>query len=104
MRIVTDGNVFLKGKTIGTIGIFNVPAPSELLAVGNSSFTVSPGSGAAVAAGRSTKVIQSHTEQSNVDIASAMTDMLDAQNTYTMVSRALTTQDQLAQIANQLKR
>ena len=33
-----------------------------------------------------------------------MTDMLDAQNTYTMVSRALTTQDQLAQIANQLKR
>jgi flagellar basal-body rod protein FlgG len=92
------------GRTIGTIGLFDVPAPSELLAVGNSSFTVSQGSGAAIAAPRATKLLQSQTEQSNVDIATAMTDMLDAQNTYTMVSRALTTQDQLAQIANQLKR
>jgi len=104
ITIGTDGKVMLKGKTIGTIGLFNVPAPSELVAVGNSSFTVSKGSGAAVAAPKATQILQSQVEQSNIDIASTMTDMLDAQNTYTMVSRALTTQDQLAQIANQLKR
>ena len=104
ITVGTDGKVLLKGKTIGTIGLFTVPAPSELLAVGNSSFTVSTGSGAAVAAPRTSKLLQSQVEQSNVDIAATMTDMLDAQNTYTMVSRALTTQDQLAQIANQLKR
>jgi len=104
ITVGTDGKVILKGKTIGTIGLFNVPAPSELVAVGNSSFTVSKGSGAAVAAPKATQILQSQVEQSNIDIASTMTDMLDAQNTYTMVSRALTTQDQLAQIANQLKR
>jgi flagellar basal-body rod protein FlgG len=104
ITVGTDGKVILKGKTIGTIGLFNVPAPSELVAVGNSSFAVSKGSGAAVAAPKATQILQSQVEQSNIDIASTMTDMLDAQNTYTMVSRALTTQDQLAQIANQLKR
>jgi len=104
ITVGTDGKVMIKGKTIGTIGLFNVPAPSELVAVGNSSFTVSKGSGAAVAAPKATQILQSQVEQSNIDIASTMTDMLDAQNTYTMVSRALTTQDQLAQIANQLKR
>ena len=104
ITVGTDGKVILKGKTIGTIGLFDVPAPSELVAVGNSSFTVSKGSGAAVAAPKATQILQSQVEQSNIDIASTMTDMLDAQNTYTMVSRALTTQDQLAQIANQLKR
>lgn len=104
ITVGTDGKVILKGKAIGTIGLFNVPAPSELIPVGNSSFAVSKGSGAAVAAPKATQILQSHVEQSNIDIASTMTDMLDAQNTYTMVSRALTTQDQLAQIANQLKR
>jgi flagellar basal-body rod protein FlgG len=104
VTIGTDGTVMLAGKTVGTIRLFTVPAPAELLSVGNSSFATTLTSGAPTRAPVSSKILQSQQEQSNVDIATAMTDMLDAQQTYTMVSRALQTQDQLAQIANGLKR
>jgi flagellar basal-body rod protein FlgG len=104
VTIGTDGTVMLAGKTVGTIRLVTVPAPANLLSVGNSSFATTPTSGAPARAPVSAKILQSQEEQSNVDVATAMTDMLDAQQTYTMVSRALQTQDQLAQIANGLKR
>jgi flagellar basal-body rod protein FlgG len=104
VTIATDGTVSLAGKTVGSIRLFTVPAPGALLSVGNSSFASTRASGAATRAPAASKVMQSQEEESNVDIASAMTDMLDAQQTYTLVSRALQTQDQLAQIANGLKR
>ena len=104
VTIGTDGTVMLAGKTVGTIRLVTVPAPANLLSVGNSSFATTIASGVPTRAPVSSKVLQSQEEQSNVDMATAMTDMLDAQQTYTMVSRALQTQDQLAQIANGLKR
>jgi flagellar basal-body rod protein FlgG len=101
--IATDGAVTVKGKSIGAIKLVDVPAPNDLLAVGDSSFATTRASGVATPV-TGTKVMQAQQEESNVDIATTMTDMLDTQHTYTLVSRALQTQDQLAQIANGLKR
>jgi flagellar basal-body rod protein FlgG len=104
VTVAADGTVSLAGRTVGRIRLFTVAAPAQLLSIGNSSFASTRTSGAPIAAPAGTKILQSKQEESNVDIATAMTDMLDAQQTYTMVSRALQTQDQLAQIANGLKR
>ena len=104
VTVATDGAVTVKGKSVGTIKLVNVPAPTQLQPVGDSSFAVTSASGAASPVAAGSKVMQAQTEESDVDVASAMTDMLDTQQTYTLVSRALQTQDQLAQIANGLKR
>ncbi|HET6175190.1 MAG TPA: flagellar hook-basal body protein [Gaiellales bacterium] len=103
VTIATDGTVQLAGRTIGRIRLVTVTAPSQLRAVGDSDFAPTRASGAPTAA-RGAKILQAQEEESNVDVATAMTDMLDAQQTYSLVSRALQTQDQLAQIANGLKR
>jgi flagellar basal-body rod protein FlgG len=103
--VASDGTVSLKGRKVGMIRLVTVPAPASLQSVGNSSFAATRASGAArPMTGAGAKVVQSQEEGSDVDIATTMTDMLDTQQTYTLVSRALQTQDQLAQIANGLKR
>jgi flagellar basal-body rod protein FlgG len=104
VTIATNGAVTVKGKAVGTIRVVTVPAPDQLLSVGESSFAATSASGAARPVASGSKVMQAQQEESNVDIATTMTDMLDTQHTYTLVSRALQTQDQLAQIANGLKR
>ena len=42
-------------------------------------------------------------EASNIDIADAMVDLMDAQRSFQMASQAVRTQDQMLQIANGLK-
>ena len=43
-------------------------------------------------------------EGSNTDIAEAMVDMIDAQRTYQLASKAIQTADQMMEIANGVKR
>jgi flagellar basal-body rod protein FlgG len=102
VTIAGDGTVSVPGRTIGKLQIVDVPSPNGLLAVGSSTFVATAASGAAAAA-PATQVMQHQLEASNVDTAQAMTDLLDAQQTYRLASRALTIQDQLLQIANQIK-
>jgi flagellar basal-body rod protein FlgG len=47
---------------------------------------------------------QGFLEASNVDLASAMVNVIDAQRSFQMDSRAIQTQDQLMQIANEIRR
>ena len=63
---------------------------------------IGAGAGVAVAgAGRATG--QGALEGSNVDIADAMVDLMDAQRSFQMASQAVRTQDQMLSIANGLK-
>ena len=43
-------------------------------------------------------------EASNVDVSQAMTDMIEAQRAFSMASKAIQTQDQILEIANQVKK
>ena len=43
-------------------------------------------------------------EQSNVDIGDAMVDMIDAQRSFSLQSKAIQMQDQMMEIANGVKR
>jgi flagellar basal-body rod protein FlgG len=103
VSIAQDGTVTAGGRTLGKIQVVNVPAPGQLLSVGNSTYTTTAASGNATPLAGA-KLEQSMLEGSDVDTASAMTELLDAQQSYSLASRAIQTQDQLLQIANDIKR
>jgi flagellar basal-body rod protein FlgG len=49
-------------------------------------------------------VRQQALESSNVDMGTAMTDLIDAQRGYELTSKVISTQDRLMEIANGVKR
>jgi flagellar basal-body rod protein FlgG len=103
VKIETNGQVISGSKPIGKIDLVNVPAPNQLQPDGDSMFSVTSGSGAIrPAAGSSLQ--QGALEGSNVDAAQDMTEMISAQRSYQMASQAIQYQDQMLQIANQIKR
>jgi flagellar basal-body rod protein FlgG len=103
IKIEPNGQVIAGSKTIGKIGLVNVPAPNQLQPDGDSMFSVTSGSGATRPAAGST-LQQGGLEGSNVDAAQDMTEMISAQRSYQMASQAIQYQDQMLQIANQIKR
>ena len=103
VKIEPDGQVISGSKTIGKISLVNVPAPNQLQPDGDSMFTVTSGSGATRPATGSS-LQQGALEGSNVDVAQDMTEMISAQRSYQMASQAIQYQDQMLQIANQIKK
>ena len=102
LKIEPNGQVISGSRTIGKISLVNVPAPNQLQPDGNSMFSVTAGSGAIRPATGST-LQQGALEGSNVDVSRDMTAMINAQRSYQMASQAIQYQDQMLQIANQLK-
>lgn len=104
IKIGADGSVTAKGTPVGSLRIVTVPNPSALAGGPDNTFTPTTASGAAGTAPRSTTVTQGSLESSNVDLATAMVDLMDAQRGFELASKAITYQDQLAEIANGIKR
>jgi flagellar basal-body rod protein FlgG len=102
IKIEPDGQVIDGTRTIGKISLVNVPAPDQLQADGDSMFSVTAGSGATRPATGSS-LQQGALEGSNVDIAQDMSAMITAQRSYELASKAVQYQDQMLQIANQIK-
>jgi flagellar basal-body rod protein FlgG len=103
LTIDLNGNVSAKGQKLGTIAIVTVPAPNQLQPDGDNTYSVTAGSGATHVATGST-VQQGALEGSNVDVNTAMTDMINAQRSYQMASQAIQYQSQMLQIADTLKK
>jgi flagellar basal-body rod protein FlgG len=104
ITIGRDGDVVAAGKSVGTIALANVRSPQNLLSVGDNAFVTTARSGNAVAAPAATMLKQGALEASNTDMAQAMTDMIEAQRTYQLTSKAIQTADQMMEIANGVKR
>jgi flagellar basal-body rod protein FlgG len=102
--IGTDGTVSVGRVKVGTIKLVDVPAPGALQGGPNNTFLATKSSGATRAAGNGTMLQSGVLEGSNVDAATAMTDMIEAQRAFQMASKAISTQDQILQIANQVKK
>jgi flagellar basal-body rod protein FlgG len=77
IAIASDGTVSVAGRKIGAIGV------------------IGP---------RTTRIVQGALEASNVDLGEAMTSMIEAQRGFELASKAIEVQDQMLQIANQVKR
>jgi flagellar basal-body rod protein FlgG len=102
VTIGRDGTVSVAGSKIGQIAIVTVPAPDQLLAAGNSMFTATAASGAIRPAAGAT-IQQGALEQSNVDMAEAMTQMIQTQESYNLASKAIQFETQMGQIASTVK-
>jgi flagellar basal-body rod protein FlgG len=101
VSVASDGTITAKGRNVGAIQLVDVPAASGLLSAGANLFVPSAASGAPARA--QGVVVQGQLEQSNVDAARAMTGMLDAQQSYSLASRVIQMQDQMLQMANELR-
>ena len=102
VTIGTDGTLTAAGRRLGQIQLVTVPAPTGLAAAGNGYYTVTAASGG-VRRATGTTLQQGVLEASNVDLADAMVDMMDAQRSYSMASKAIHMQDQMMEIANGVK-
>jgi flagellar basal-body rod protein FlgG len=100
-----DGTVRAGGQVFGQLRLVNVRAPEHLQSTGDNLFRPTAQSGAprAMAAGAAT-LQQGTLEGSNVGMAETMTDLVDAQRAFEFASKAITSQDKLLEIANQVKR
>ena len=103
IKIEPNGQVISGSRTIGKLALVNVPAPNQLQPDGDSMFSVTAGSGATRPATGSS-IQQGALEGSNVDVAQDMTTMINAQRSYQMASQAIQYQDQMLQIADQIKK
>jgi len=105
LSIAADGTVRVgDGRALGRITLVTVPSPDGLQPLGNNLFAATTQSGATTAAGSGTTLRQGELEGSNVDVGDAMVDMIDAQRSFQLASKAIQMQDQMLEIANQVKR
>ena len=104
IAITPKGSIQVAGKEVGTINLVGVVAPSRLTPLGDTSFATNAESGPARAAGADTTVQQGTLEMSSANIGDTMTAMLETQRAYQLVSKAITTQDKIAEIAIGVKR
>jgi flagellar basal-body rod protein FlgG len=102
VAIAADGTVSAGGRRLGQLQLVTVRALNGLRPQGDSSFAVSAASGP-VQAAPGARVTQGALEASNVDMGDAMVEMMDAQRSFQLASRAVQTQDQMLQIANGLR-
>jgi flagellar basal-body rod protein FlgG len=99
-----DGTVTADGRNVGKIALASVRSPGNLQSVGENAFVTTARSGNAVAAPAATVLKQGVLEASNTDVSESMTDMIEAQRTYQLTSKAIQTADQMMEIANGVKR
>jgi len=99
-----DGTVLAAGNRIGRLDVVTVRSQAGLLSVGNNAFITTAASGAAIAAPRATTLTQGALESSNTDMAEAMVSMIESQRAYQLVSKAISTADEMMGIANGVKR
>lgn len=106
LSVRADGTVRVgDGAPLGRIQLVTVPAPDGLRALGANLFAITDGSGAAAAVNvGASEIRQGALEGSNVDVADAMVEMIDAQRSFQLASKAIQMQDQMMEIANQVKR
>ena len=103
IQIGADGTVQTQTAKLGKITIVDVPAPQALQSAADGLFLPTAASGRPTAVATSA-VRQGFVEGSNVDTATAMTDLLQAQRAYQLQSRVLQLQDQVLEIANGIRR
>lgn len=103
LSIAPDGTVSAGRRRLGRIPLVAVTNPDGLRADGEGGYLPSAASGPVRAAPRA-RVQQGALEASNVDMASVMTAMTEAQQGYALAGKAVTTQDEVLAVANGLIR
>src|SRR5690242_11401713 len=104
VHIGNDGTVTVAGKKAGQIRLVNVANPAGLNGGDSNRFQASAASGAVSAAPKTTVLHAGVLEASNVDMGQEMADMMDAERSFQLASKAIQVSDQALEIANGIKR
>jgi flagellar basal-body rod protein FlgG len=104
ISIAGDGTVKAAGRTVGKLQLVTVRSQQGLQSAGDNAFLATAASGPARNAPAASTLQQGALEASNTDMAQAMVDMIDAERTYQMTSKAIQTADNMMEIANGVKR
>lgn len=102
VSIASDGTVNANGRQLGRLRLVTVRSPEGLASAGSNLFTANAASGP-VRAAAGANLQQGFLEGSNVDMADAMVGMMDAQRGFELAGKAISMQDEMAAIANQVK-
>jgi flagellar basal-body rod protein FlgG len=102
ISIGRDGTLSVNNRTIARLQVVDVRSPAGLESAGDNLYRPTATSGQPAPA-RDATVEQGVLEASNVEISDAMVDMMDAQRSFQLASRAIHMQDQMAEIANRIK-
>jgi flagellar basal-body rod protein FlgG len=102
VAVARDGTITAGNQRIGQLVAVDVRSPQALTSVGDNLFVANADSGAPQAVG--TTFAGGYLEMSNVSLADAMVDMMQSQRAYELSSRAIRQQDEMAMIANQIRR
>jgi flagellar basal-body rod protein FlgG len=103
VSIAANGTVSAGGRRLGAIQVVTVANPDGLESAGENLFRPTAASGP-VRDANGTVVQQGALEASNVDMADATTEMMNAQRGYELDSRVIQTQDEVLAVANGIKR
>lgn len=97
-----------KMQILGKIQLAVFPNPSGLVAMGENEFQPSASSGAAAMTVAGSKgagnLQQGSLEGSNVDLAKEMSQLMDAQRSFGMLARVITSADQMESLTNEMTR
>ena len=104
VSIARDGTVRAAGAAVGKLQLMTVRSTAGLMSAGDNAFVTTAASGPARNAPAAGSLTQGALEASNTDMAQAMVDMIDAQRTYQLTSKAIQTADSMMEIANGVKR
>jgi len=90
------------------IGLYQFNNPTGLNKIGGSYYSESVASGEAINESKSdtiqkSEIVQGYLESSNVQVVDEMVNMIVAQRAYEMNAKAITTTDEMMQLANNLK-
>jgi flagellar basal-body rod protein FlgG len=102
VRISSSGVVSAGAKKLGQIQLVTVTSPAHLLGEANGLLSMNAASGTPHPATAAT-LRQGALEQSNVDVAKAMSLMVTTQRSFQMSSSAIQTENQMMTMANQLR-
>ena len=102
VAVARDGTITSGNQVIGRLVAVDVRAPQALTSIGDNLFTANADSGAPQAV--QTTFAGGYIEASNVSLADAMVDMMQSQRAYELSSRAIRQQDEMAGIANGIRR
>jgi flagellar basal-body rod protein FlgG len=102
VSVAPDGTITAGNQVVGRLVAVDVRAPQALTSIGDNLFTANADSGAPQAV--ATTFAGGYIEASNVSLADAMVDMMQAQRAYELSSKAIRQQDEMAMIANQIRR
>lgn len=103
LSIGPDGTISAGRRKLGRISLVEVTNPNGLAPDGEGTWLPTAASGPVTAA-KGARLQQGVLEGSNVDLASVMTSMSEAQQGYELAGKAVTTQDEVLAVANGLIR